>query len=90
MFVTDEVRNWVDARDHCALFGGWLVSIQDVHEQNCLMRHAYNTDGLTDLSYWTDGKPHDQKQNTFGEGKCLKFVGLSHLTFFGPQLTLLG
>ena len=55
MFVTDEVRNWVDARDHCALFGGWLVSIQDVHEQNCLMRHAYKTDGLTNDLYWTDG-----------------------------------
>jgi len=78
LFVTDEVRNWVDARDHCQLFGGWLVDIQDVHEQNCLMRHAYKTDGLTDYNYWTDASDLE-------DGVWMHTSTNSEVTWFGTK-----
>jgi len=77
LFVTDEVRNWVEARDYCALFGGWLVDIQDVHEQNCLTRHAYNT-GLTDYSYWTDASDLE-------DGVWMHTATNSEVTWFGNK-----
>ena len=47
---------WEEARGECALYGGWLIDILDIREQNCLLRHVYETPGLEDDSFWTDGK----------------------------------
>ena len=46
---------WEEARGECALYGGWLIDILDIHEQNCLLRHAHATPGLEDGLFWTDG-----------------------------------
>merc|ERR1711936_161599 len=40
---SDVQHNWQDARDECELYGGWLVSIKDLHEQNCLLEHAQSS-----------------------------------------------
>ena len=32
--------NWEDARAECELYGGWLLSINSMQEQNCLLRYA--------------------------------------------------
>merc|ERR1739844_227442 len=37
---SDVTHTWHDARDECELYGGWLVSINDRHEQNCLLEYA--------------------------------------------------
>eukprot|EP00091_Calanus_sinicus_P019403 TRINITY_DN4865_c0_g1_i1.p1 TRINITY_DN4865_c0_g1~~TRINITY_DN4865_c0_g1_i1.p1 ORF type:complete len:160 (-),score=21.98 TRINITY_DN4865_c0_g1_i1:41-520(-) len=31
---------WQDALDECELYGGWLLSINSLQEQNCLLRYA--------------------------------------------------
>ena len=51
---SDGARGWEDARAECALYGGWLVNIQTVEEQNCLVRHG-RSQGL-DTWYLTDGE----------------------------------
>merc|ERR1712198_294381 len=51
--------NWNDARGECALYGGWLIDILDVHEQNCLLRHAHATPGLENYGYWTDANQQE-------------------------------
>ena len=52
--TTDWPSDWTEAFAECELYGGWLVNIADIKEQNCLMTHAsaqnYNT------WYWTGGK----------------------------------
>ena len=47
---------WEEARGECALYGGWLIDILNIREQNCLLRHVYETPGLEDDYFWTDGK----------------------------------
>jgi len=32
--------SWEDARSECELYGGWLLNIRDIGEQNCLLRYA--------------------------------------------------
>ena len=44
---------WEDARVECELYGGWLVDINSLEEQNCLLRHG-NAQGY-DTWYHTDG-----------------------------------
>ena len=51
----EEALNWEEAREMCELQSGWLVDINSIHEQNCLIRHALATEGLNGLNYWTDG-----------------------------------
>merc|ERR1719348_751845 len=51
---SDDLLIWEEARARCGLYNGWLVDIQDVHEQNCLMEYALTTDGIGDIAYWTD------------------------------------
>ena len=47
--------SWSEARGECSLYGGWLVSLNSLQEQNCLLRHA-QTRGLSEDWYWTDGQ----------------------------------
>ena len=49
-------HNWVDAAAECELYGGWLVNIESLAEQNCLVRYG-NTHGLNSW-YWTDGNSY--------------------------------
>ena len=37
---SDEKRPWQDAKLECELYGGFLLYLKDINEQNCLMRHA--------------------------------------------------
>ena len=54
-YLFSEVKmNWEDARVECELYGGWLVDINSLQEQNCLMRHG-NSQGYN-VWYHTDGK----------------------------------
>merc|ERR1712154_242721 len=36
----DVTHTWQDAREECALYGGWLLSIDSMQEQNCLLKYA--------------------------------------------------
>ena len=53
---SDTSHTWQDARDECELYGGWLLSINSLQEQNCLVRFA-KTSGLHHGWFWHDGKP---------------------------------
>ena len=44
---------WEEARGECDLYGGWLVDLNSLEEQNCLMRHG-NSQGYN-AWFWTDG-----------------------------------
>ena len=50
---SDLTHNWGDAVTKCQSYGGWLLNIKSLEEQNCLVRYA-NTHGLS-AWYWTDG-----------------------------------
>ena len=53
---SDELHSWDEARAECALYGGWLVNIGSVTEQNCLMKFGHSKTELSmDKWYWTDG-----------------------------------
>ena len=47
--------SWSEAVEECSLYGGWLVSINSLQEQNCLLRHGQEA-GLAESWYWSDGK----------------------------------
>ena len=51
---SDVARTWQEAREECELYGGWLLSINSLQEQNCLVRFAKTSvqDGL----FWNDGE----------------------------------
>ena len=51
---SDVARTWQEAREECELYGGWLLSINSLQEQNCLVRFAKTSvqDGL----FWHDGE----------------------------------
>ena len=44
---------WLEAKDECELYGGWLVDIRSQGEANCLMRYGMSL-GVC-KPYWTDG-----------------------------------
>ena len=43
---------WLEAKDECELYGGWLVDIRSQGEANCLMRYGM-TLGVC-RHYWTE------------------------------------
>ena len=51
---SDVVHSWFDAVAECQLYGGWLLSLGSLEEQNCLLRYG-QSQGL-DAWYWTDGR----------------------------------
>merc|ERR1711915_677496 len=51
-FFSDSTLNWQDAREECELYGGWLLSINILQEQNCLVRHA--SKAVQDGWFWHD------------------------------------
>ena len=52
---SDVGHTWQDAREECELYGGWLLSINSMQEQNCLVRFAKSS-GVHGW-FWHDGKP---------------------------------
>ena len=54
---SDEMRPWQDAKLECELYGGFLLYLKDIKEQNCLMRYAQSQN--LDQWYFTDGKSSD-------------------------------
>ena len=53
---SDSLLTWTDARDECNLYGGFLLHISDIKEQNCLLRYGLSQ-GFNSW-YWTDGIKH--------------------------------
>ena len=51
---SEVTMTWEEARVECDLSGGWLVDINRLEEQNCLLRQG-NSQGY-DTWYHTDGK----------------------------------
>ena len=58
---SDVVHSWFDAVAECQLYGGWLLSLGSLEEQNCLLRYG-QSQGL-DAWYWTDGIRLSKCQN---------------------------
>ena len=52
-FFSDVTHTWQDAREECELYGGWLVSINSLQEQNCLVRYAKIS--VQNGWFWHDG-----------------------------------
>merc|ERR1711879_309058 len=50
--------SWDEAVGECSLYAGWLVSLNSLQEQNCLLKHA-QAQGLTEDWYWTDATDTD-------------------------------
>ena len=51
---SEDAKNWNDAGATCELFGGYLVQIENRHENNCILYHAL-TNGLHQGYWWTSG-----------------------------------
>ena len=45
--------SWDEALVECELYGGWLVNIGGVREQNCLLEFGHSKAELVDKWYWT-------------------------------------
>ena len=54
---SDEQRPWQDAKLECELYGGFLLYLSNIKEQNCLMRYAQSQN--LNQWYFTDGKSSD-------------------------------
>ena len=63
-------HTWLDAREECELYGGWLVMINNMKEYNCIMRHGIGA-GLNS-GYWIDVK--DGLSTILGCGPTLNKV----------------
>ena len=50
---SEEITDWTNAREMCKLLGGYLVQIENLHENNCILLHAQNN-GLHSW-WWTSG-----------------------------------
>merc|ERR1711915_165514 len=76
---SDDKLIWEEARARCELYNGRLVDIGNVHEQNCLTRHALTTSGLANHPYWTDA-------NDIGlQGIWMHDSTGDEVSFFGPK-----
>ena len=51
---SEDALDWNEARATCKLLGGYIVRIEDIHENNCLLKHALNN-GYENW-WWTSGK----------------------------------
>ena len=50
---SEEAVDWNNARAMCELLGGYLVRIEDIHENNCLLKYALNNG--YENRWWTSG-----------------------------------
>merc|ERR1712002_207502 len=49
---SEQSVSWDFAREECGLYGGWLLSLDNLQEQNCLIRYAHSA-SLTGW-FWHD------------------------------------
>merc|ERR1719348_2771906 len=54
---SEETHNWYDSVAECALYGGWLVHIGNIDEQNCLLKYG-NSQNFAAF-YWTGAHSPD-------------------------------
>ena len=52
---SDNSANWYEAEEICQSFGGYLVRIENRHENNCILKHAYNAYNGQLGFWWTSG-----------------------------------
>ena len=52
---SDNSANWYEAEEMCQSFGGYLVRIENRHENNCILKHAYNAYNGQLGFWWTSG-----------------------------------
>merc|ERR1712126_795778 len=52
-FFSEMFLSWEGAKAECTLYGGWLVAINSLQEQNCLMKAAIGIDSSNHWA-WTD------------------------------------
>merc|ERR1712131_463281 len=76
---SEDAKTWDEARIECDLYGGWLVDIRDVHEQNCLMKHAKTSDGVAQAWYWTGANDFET------DGIWMLASKADEVTFFGSK-----
>ena len=50
---SEDALDWNEARAMCELYGGYLVRIEDIHENNCLLKYALNNG--YENRWWTSG-----------------------------------
>ena len=51
---SEDIENWSDAGAACQLFGGYLVKIENRHENNCILYHA-QSNSPEYVWWWTSG-----------------------------------
>ena len=49
---SNKVDTWQNARDECEQYGGWLLSINSLQEQNCLVRFSETSVHDDWIWYW--------------------------------------
>jgi len=54
---SEELLDWNNAKEMCELLGGYLVRIENRHENNCILVHAQNTGQHS--WWWTSGNDVD-------------------------------
>ena len=52
---SEDALDWNEAKAMCELLGGYLVRIEDIHENNCILKYALNN-GYQNNYWWTSGK----------------------------------
>ena len=52
---SEDALDWNEAKAMCVLLGGYLVRIEDIHENNCILKYALNN-GYQNNYWWTSGK----------------------------------
>ena len=53
-FFSDQKLTWSEASDECNLYGGYLLRIDSLEEQNCLLKYGYLAN-LAGPWFWQDG-----------------------------------
>ena len=53
-FFSDIKLSWFDASDECNLYGGYLLRIDSLEEQNCLLKYGQSAN-LNSAWFWQDG-----------------------------------
>merc|ERR1719348_1889403 len=55
---SEMMLSWAEARAECTLYGGWLLTLGSLQEQNCLMKAGIS---LPRSWYWTDATDFEKK-----------------------------
>ena len=69
---SEDALDWNEAKAMCVLLGGYLVRIEDIHENNCILKYALNN-GYQNNYWWTSGK-----LSNFSEGHFFTQLKSSH------------